>query len=897
MFLIDCNGYTYQNMELENICEFLDFFIQKFDLQPLSVRTRNILLNEQIDNLSDFLSMDVSYILKIQNCGRKSCYEILSLQRAIEHFFENSSFEDINIFMNEIKQKKTPQKQKISSKYKTLDLNLVNFSNRLHNVLINNNINSIEDILSYTEKELFNLPLMGKKSFIELKDFLNSRNIKIGIDYEWDNSISSESQNLQTFLTELRNCKETLTEEKLKIIYKSRLETKNILPLSDLGNNLNLTKERVRQIEKKLLALFSRTLLYNKEVYDNIFNNYGAIISLEDSGPLDIYGNFKWTIINTLAHEIDNDWHVDYERMLLLKNININKLLININWIKQDYTLNEITAEIDTLLKEYVNSYEIKNFNLIKKQLIREVLIRQFISIDGYKYILNTETVMDNTEDDTTKKKYFSASKINRSQEHGNLHKIKKRDVKRAILLRFAASFCQQARNIDEIYEEYHNYLRTQGHLLFQEYSCDYNTLYNKMKKDENFLCSPGKMFRFVDFTEYDTQQIINRLHLEQYNDVDISTLAIFRQHIDLMEEYNIKDEYELHSFIKKFYISDNIDISRTPIIKFGNADRKKQVLDVLYSISPASQKDLAIAYEEKYGIKEPIFISNYLHLVSDYNENGKYSCYIKKFDDIDFERIKKILTADFYTLKDVKGVLSPYYKEDLDGFINNYNMNKLGYNLLSSFIYKNKFSSVTNLANSIIDSSNILDISVFSGLFNSGAAYSVLQERKLAFDIIEFQHNKFINIKLLKQKNIEKADIINFINKVEDYVDNKFFTIHSIYNGGFSYPKLDICGFDEFFYVNILYFSKEFNIRKINGTFLLRRVSEPIDSIDFLVIILQKLRKINIYELIDYIYENYKLTIDKYFIISACNLSEELYYSDTMEKVYINYDEYLNDL
>ena len=56
----------------------------------------------------------------------------------------------------------------------------------------------------------------------------------------------------------------------------------------------------------------------------------------------------------------------------------------------------------------------------------------------------------------------------------------------------------------------------------------------------------------------------------------EFSTLKIFRDYPELMKEYDIRDEYELHNYLKKIWPSENASVKfgRMPTINVGELNK-----------------------------------------------------------------------------------------------------------------------------------------------------------------------------------------------------------------------------------------------------------------------------------------------------------------------------------
>ena len=114
-------------------------------------------------------------------------------------------------------------------------------------------------------------------------------------------------------------------------------------------------------------------------------------------------------------------------------------------------------------------------------------------------------------------------------------------------------------------------------------------------------------------------------LNLCTYNNVIISANKIYKSNLDLMNKYDIRNCYELHNLLNKNINDNNITFKRMPTICFGNANRDSQVLELLKKMSPVSAKNLASAYEDKYGDALETVLSNYLNSVEQYKVGTDY--------------------------------------------------------------------------------------------------------------------------------------------------------------------------------------------------------------------------------------------------------------------------------
>ena len=169
-----------------------------------------------------------------------------------------------------------------------------------------------------------------------------------------------------------------------------------------------------------------------------------------------------------------------------------------------------------------------------------------------------------------------------------------------------------------------------------------------------------GRRLRYYPIIEYDVCDLIERIRLEQFDNVEISTLKLFNDNKDVMEEYNIIDEYELHNLLKKTEDIWNknktydVTLTRMPFMSFGQADRKKQTIDFLHQIAPVSLGEFAQLYEMEYGVLSATFMANMFQYVSNYYHNGMFFTDQTVLADSEKKILKDNLREDFYFLDDI---------------------------------------------------------------------------------------------------------------------------------------------------------------------------------------------------------------------------------------------------
>ena len=473
-----------------------------------------------------------------------------------------------------------------------------------------------------------------------------------------------------------------------------------------------------------------------------------------------------------------------------------------------------------------------------------------------------------------------------------NNHRIK--NTKNDILIYFLRTHCRKGIKFNDFQNLYMDFLISNGlndrdDLLYFD-----NTLYNKLSVMDCLLLSPGKFLRYYDVEL--AKDLVKKLDLSSYKDIEISSRKLYLENLELMQEYEIENEYELHNLLKKHLHNNYIDFSRMPIINFGTPNREKQMEDLLYQLSPIKSRDFALAYEDKYGVDTKNFIANYAKLINQYLINGYYVIHTENLDNEHLNALKNLLIEDFYWKEDLEIIYISLFKDGNLKKLNAQNIKLLNYTMASSCIYSDKFNSLADCVEHIILSGNTFNLNIQNKFRSLAAFYQVFSKLKNNMDIIEFDNGNYINFKKLESVGLNKNDLYKYQNKVINYIGDKYFTVISLKNDGLKYDKLDKLGFDEYFYSSILINNPSIQYRKIQNTYLMKKEEEQFELSDFLIYIMGKLRKIDIYDLCDYIKTQYGFDINRYKIV-AITKECSLYYNQITEKVYIDYDEFYNEI
>ena len=237
--------------------------------------------------------------------------------------------------------------------------------------------------------------------------------------------------------------------------------------------------------------------------------------------------------------------------------------------------------------------------------------------------IKNGVTLEDLLNDDSVSRELKSKIEKYTSRTFLMIGDEKVNNKKEDILNYFLRHYCLDIVHFDEFQGIYLNFLKSLDIDSYEYLLFDNLTLYNKLTFMDCILLSKGRRIRYYDVNS--AKELVKKLDLKRYGEVEISSKKLYLDNLDLMQEYNIKNEYELHNLLKKHLNDSNVTFSRMPIMYFGTINRKKQILDLLDELSPVKSIEYMAAYRERYGIAINIFIANYAHYIRKYLVNGYY--------------------------------------------------------------------------------------------------------------------------------------------------------------------------------------------------------------------------------------------------------------------------------
>lgn len=923
---------TMQDMDIEQI--------------PMSVRSYNALKNHGIMIVEELMNLTEADLMRIRNLGAKSIQEILKLQQCIKDgdylFITNSDNQSTALKRQLIKElviKHHIGNYKVGvDHYQVIVSNLfeewednihiddLKLSARPSNCLLLAGIQTVQDILNLTYQELSELPRMGQKSIDEILTKLYSRT-QVVEEYEMRDALDFI---LDYFIKDIMNCHVSFPKQEIILRIKYVFST---LPKEELDYVLSLIEmDREGQMDEIL-----ECYVYTDSGMTNALRNYILNLLEKDAFtfvpfdeiigqmPLSIQRNgYARDCINELIYQnkieqCENEIRIRYPSILeyadSIQKSNVRQALLG---RLRGETLEEIggclgvTRErirqiISATLKkrpihvkedEYQVFYE--KYEFTKDEFLTifnaDEYIWNYLKITYKGGKLPLEALLEDSQLTSTLRKRVHRL-IYQDYLHigDNLIKKSRLEISRYLI----SEYCKEVMSIDDFWVLYHDFITEHGLGENERIKYPLRTMENAISDYDIVAWQYGRKFRYYPMAIYDFEAFFERIQWNQYHDVELSTYRIFCDYPEVMVEYDIQNEYELHNIIKKLpveLIGEQVRVTNMPYLAFGECDRAMQTIELLLELAPISREDLAEVFEKKYGHRRDTVSGYFSNVIDEYYYDGMYRVDETPLSQEEFFALKENLKEDFYFLNDIKQLyLRLFPKGDLQK-INAYNIKQLGFKVNSSYAFSNTYASADAFFRNLLTQNDRIDFTYeYTELWNIPAFRMVIEQLREDFELFEYAPSRFIHYRCLQQVRITKDYLKQYVQEALLFANEEYFTIHSLRLAGFEHD-LDELGFEDWFYESLIRYHPSVQFRRFKDRMLLKQHEEKICLIDFLEELLQNLISIDIYDFIDLVKSRYGIELNRDRLLAVIKMTS-LHYDSIMEKIYLNYEIYYEEV
>ena len=907
-----------------------------------STRTYNGLKRNNVNFVSEVMDLLYEDISKFRGLGAKCVDEIIRFQNSFASKLEFEKLEPVDIQNIDLKQKVIYEifpdliyVDSFSLKFVTKEgieeddypITLENFSARFVNSLTNKGILTVMDFVYLDINELKNYKNLGTKSINDAIEFLKSH-----LKYETFTSLQSTLINSAINEITIKFAEDIVLfgeefSEALKFAV-TKMTEQITLESQDIIKNILHDKKVIKQI------LTSEPIVLWLEYYlKKIIFGLDVISKKRLMNEVPAW-SIEYNLVEKALNKLLNEFQIEevdgkYRKRLPYLNDWINTLKENerkaITLKFQDKTLQEcgevlgVTRERvrqiiskalrkKPILREDDFSYWFKKYNLSFEfcSYVFDMSIQSYSYLDTVykKGVSNVDDMLQDEKMDgilyPRVKKYIIKDLIFMNDEYIPLNKTK-------IATKLAKiNYSQKDGSFDEFYQEYLAFLKSKNLQELENLMFPSERAFEaRMQASPYILMKYGRRFRYYPVNEYDINELIDLIHLDAYKNVEISSKKIMNDYPDVFDIFDIHDEYELHNLLKKTEKEWNgnnkydLSIQRMPFITFGCADRAKQTEDLLFQIAPVTAEEFGQYYEMEYGVLASTAMTNMGQLINKYYHNGVYSIDQPLFDDCELTYMSDVLIDDLYFLEDVKNIYIKKFGVKTIKKINARTIKGLGYKVYSGYIIRNSYSSADNYFTQLILKDEIIDLNKFDSRIMYIQAFSqVIDELRSKFKILEYEDKKYIRYdrfkKVMPNSNIQ--DFLTFADRaIEASGIETFFTLSSIKKEDFEDPY-EVLGFGDWFSSALIKNSKKIKYQKVGGNILFYKGDMKKTTVDFLRYILEDFISIDATYLVIYLEDRYGIKMDRWKMLSLIK-ETDMYYSDTMEKVYLTKEEYYDDI
>ena len=463
--------------------------------------------------------------------------------------------------------------------------------------------------------------------------------------------------------------------------------------------------------------------------------------------------------------------------------------------------------------------------------------------------------------------------------------------------------YCRDEVSFEEFIQIYNHFLEEQD-IPYDEdiYYTDaiLRTRKNKLSDADFVLWKYGERIRYYDIPGRDYDELLDELNLDAYQNTEITTALLFREHPEIMEKYDIRDQYELHQLLKIIVPEGSyhdFHCGRMPNIQFGQFNREEAILELLLEHAPIAAGDFVDLIYQEHGYHPGVITGTYLLPFSEYLSYGVYDIEQKAMLAENMQKLKDNLQDDFYFLDEVRDLYADLVPGADLSEINSYNLKRMGFQVLSRYVLQH-YDSLEAYFRDLLTAEEVMDITAIRSRYSSVMMFSqVLAELKRDYKIIEFAPHQIISSNKLERAGVTREELIEFCDQVYETVeDNEYFSAKSLRDAGF-YSDLYELGFSDWFYGGILAADPRFSYGRVFSNIILFKGHTEITIKSFLVERIREHRSIDIYDLISEVENGYGCQVaDKNDIIYKVQ-GTEVFYDPILGRFYANEELYYREI
>lgn len=770
----------------------------------LSVRATNALHRMQIHTLEQLLSTPIDEIEKGRNIGAKTVVEIGDFCKCyLEGSIDIDSLGEVNFVAEKKERTFSEDELEEMSRHEITELVL---SARAEHALLRIGCNDLSELAQISEKELREMKGLGSKTCDEI--------IKERTAWIESNLYSVDTEENEEQITESEkefyiNLSEMLSP--IKRFYWRQLRDL-LLETGVMPREASLS---VQRIDRELVYSIIRL-----DELDLALKNYYK--SLVPEGIIQI-------------QELKN--RIEQQSLKIDKDILLERFLDGTICKQSECNIYLERLSVEQYLHIHEDDFEPRNYEAFKKRLkgeslqeigelfgltrerVRQILVKMANKLpllyedyyripyeslkftktdfcaafpecgsDGYEYLSMKYKKGGEPISEKAIERYTGIFKERLSQywKEEALRQDKKHVTRTEMIYRVLMSNSDRAMTMDKFEEEYYSYLERRNYPK-NRLAINIRTVTNHLRTAPHVVFDKDNRLRYC---EANPSIVWNSIDFNQYKDMIISAELIYRDYIELMDELDIRDGYELFYVIKTSldrWDNREFDIScrRVPVMVLGDGDEAKQALQLLKEISPIDFFGYYEAYEERYGVRSANGNPVITGALANYYLDGEYSVDVVAIDENDAIKLKCALSAkNFWFIDEVEKMFHDICINSSEDALNKAAFKRIGYSLNIGYLYNDDYGTVVNYFDQEIFSKEILDLNEYDGrLLVLSAFGSALYKKRMELEYIEVAPKVYMTMSELERiYGISIEDVHKLQMWINRY-DEKYFNARSVWN------------------------------------------------------------------------------------------------------------------
>lgn len=685
---------------------------------------------------------------------------------------------------------------------------------------------------------------------------------------------------------------------------KSNIDEIEII-IEESNNNLNtklilerIIKEKTKEEPITLFKLKQLLLKATNYIVDNFTDDYSKL-QIENKIKIGMYGieynflhfedyisnNFDERIANIIKERYSGNTLESIARRYGLTRERVRQICKKIKF-------DEIN---DNLVEDkYRNIFEKYDWT---KQAFIEIFNEEELT---YNYLNNryikgnedlTNILTDSDFDYSQKEKFKSINNLIVTTDGDLISNTN--DFIRKVLVKYATNEIE----IDDLTDIYNDEIEKYPELQLSNLNS--RNLEARLSRSDYALFGANHKVRYYDFDILSNESIDQLKELIILNDGFYSTEYLFRNNKQLMNELDVRNEYELHNILKlKIDDNDNnVYFLRMPNFLVEYRDRDEFIADKIREYSPILINDFIDILYEEYGHKKTTMQAYLASNFTPYIKDGYFDIETISLSEEEISLLQNKIVKDIYSLDDVKEILETNGYEDAKMMLTNRNFNKLGYKLRGSYVIKSEYGRIYGYFDNKIENETVIKFD--ESIIKIGAIYNAINYYCKQLKIFKLSNNIFITDKKLLELGITKQDLEQFIENIrEKFYEKDYFSVNNV-TTEIDCSIFENIGLSESFIDDLIFNLDDIKILRINNNRLYSFSKYSLSITEFMYDMVNKYSSISLEDLEKEIAINYQISVP-FDRLRGYLYSTDIFYSDILGKIYSDknnyYEEVYND-